>query len=195
MNDTELDRLLDTWDAPAPAESMRQRLRARFPRTNRLRFTRPLKWVVVGLCSLGLTIAIAQTGESHRDVVMNAVSHVYMGVVMMVDSHRAVFIRDAIRQSEPRVYVDGQPGATLEYRGGASVVVKVPGDGVYAAVFVRYLDHFTQSPSGTRVPYVAAGRVHDNVVEFQADGKQFRVECNRPIIEGELPVFVKHLPD
>jgi hypothetical protein len=192
MKDTELDRLLNTWEAPTPPPSMRQRLRARFPRAERPGFGRPMKWALVGLCSLGLTIAIAQTGESHGDAVMGHLNRLYEGLVMMVDSHRAVFVRDAIRESQPRVYVDGQPGATLEYRGGASLWVHVPGDGVYGAIFVRYVDHF--SP-GREFPLDEAGRVHDNVVEFQAAGKQFRIECNRPIIDGELPVFVLHRPE
>ena len=192
MNDTELDRLMDGWEAPPPPESMRQRLRACFPRTERIRFARPLKWALVGLCSLGLTLAIAQTGEGHGDIVMRHLTHVYEGLVMMVDSHRAAFVRNAMRQSEPKVFVDGQPGATLEYRGGASLVVHVPGDGVYFALFVRYSDQF--SP-GRELKMVEAGRVHDNVVEFQSGGKQFRIECNRPIIDGELPVYVGHRPE
>ena len=189
MNDTELDRLLDAWEAPAPPPALRDRLRARFPRAERTWFPRPLKWALVALCSLGLTIAIAQTGERHGDIVMAHLNHLYEGLVMMVDSHRAVFVRNAIRESQPRVYVDGQPGATLEFRGGASLWVHVPGDGVYRAIFVRYLDHFS---TGRGLQQVEAGRVHDNLVEFQAAGKQFRIECNRPIIDGELPVFVSH---
>ena len=192
MNDNELDRLLNTWQAPAPPESMRQRLRARFPKTERIRFARTLKWALVGLCSLGLTIAVAQTGEGHGDVVVRHLTHVYEGLVMMVDSHRAAFVRNAMRKSDPKVYVDGQLGATLEYRGGASLWVHVPGDGVYVAIFVRYIDQF--SP-GREQKLVEAGSVHDNVVEFQASGKQFRIECNRPIIDGELPVFVDHRPE
>ncbi len=192
MNDTELDRLLNTWEAPAPPESMRQRLKARFPRAERQGFARSLRWALVGLCSLGLTIAIAQTGESHGDAVMRHLNHIYEGLVMMVDSHRAAFVRNAMRQSEPKVYVDGHTGATLEYRGGASLWVHVPGDGVYIAIFVRYVDHFSQ---GRGLQLVEAGRVHDNVVEFQAAGKQFRIECNRSIIDGELPVFVSRQPE
>jgi hypothetical protein len=36
MNDQELDRLLDLWEPPPPRPSLRDGLRAQFPRTDRL---------------------------------------------------------------------------------------------------------------------------------------------------------------
>lgn len=192
MNDTELDRLLDTWEAPAPPESMRQRLRARFPQAERIGFPRPLKWVLAGLCTLGLTIAIAQTGEGHGDVVMHVVDHVYTVFIFTVDSHRASLIRNEIRESQPRVYVDDRLADPLEYRGGATLVVHVPGAGVYAASMIRYVDRF--SP-GRGQGWVKAGRAHDNLIEFEADGHSVRIECNRPLAAGGLPVYIRRLPN
>lgn len=195
MNDNELDRLLNIWEAPAPPSSMRDRLRARFPRSERFRFAHPLRWgLVTVLASAALTIAIAQTGEGHGDFVMHMVNHVYGIVVYTVDQHRSPSIRNAIRQSEPRVYVDGQMADPLEYRGGATLVVHAPGErGVYMVSFVRFSDRFYQNAHSPH--WVEAGSVHDNVVEFQMDGKQFRIECNRQIIDGEHPVLAVHLPD
>ena len=193
MNDTELDQLLDTWKAPAPTPSLGGRLRARFPRAERTQFPRPLRWGLVTLLgAAALTVAVAQTGESHADVVMHMVNHVYTVLVFTMDSHRAPFIRNEIRQSQPRVYVDGQLVDPLEYRGGATLVVHVPRDGAYAATWIRYVDRFAP---GLRQGWVEAGRIHDNVVEFEAGGKQVRIECKRPIIDGERPVFVAHLDE
>jgi hypothetical protein len=192
VNDTELDRSLNTWSAPAPPESMRQRLRARFPRAERPGFARPLKWALVGLCSLGLTIAIAQTGESHGDVVMRHLIFLYKHLVFPLEAHRAGFIREAIRQSQPKVYVDGQLAAALDYRGGESLWVQVPGgEGLYYVVLLFNPD---LEPSGQLTGFVEAGSSHGNVIEFQADGRQVRIECNRSIVDGERPVWVRRQP-
>lgn len=192
MNDNELDRLLNAWEAPAPPELMRQRLRARFPRAERTQFAGPLKWALVGLCSLGLTIAIAQTGESHGDVVMHMVDHVYTVFIFTVDGHRASLIRNEIRQSQPKVYVDGQPAGPLEYRGGATLVVHMPEGGVYAISTVRYMDRF--SP-GRGQGWVEAGHIRGNLIEFAAGAHQVRIVCNSSIVDGERPVFVAHRPE
>ena len=65
MNDTELDRLLDTWEAPAPPPSLRQGLRARFPRIERPRFRRPLGWaLVIAVATITLATGIPQSGEN-----------------------------------------------------------------------------------------------------------------------------------
>lgn len=191
MNDTELDRLLSTWESPAPPKSMRDRLRARFPRAERRGFARPLKWGLIALCSLGLTFAIAQTGNAHGDAVMHIVDHVYGVVVYTVDMHRAAFLRNDIRQSQPKVYVDEQLAGPLEYRGGATLAVRMPGDGVYVVSTVRYLDRFAGKGQG----WVESGRIHGNLIEFEAGGHQVRIECNRSIFDGERPVLVVHLAE
>jgi hypothetical protein len=193
MNDTELDRLLNTWSAPAPPESMRQDLRARFPRAERTRFARPLRWALVGLCSLGLTIAIAQTSESHGDIVMRHLTLVYRHLVFPLLAHRAGFLMQAIRESQPRVYVDGQPVAPLEYGHSSTLQVQVPGDGVYVAMFVNP-DFVVENDDGRPSGWVEAGSVHGNVIEFQAGGKQVRIECNGSVVDGEVPVFVRRQP-
>ncbi len=190
MNDTELDRLLNTWEAPAPPHSLRDRLRARFPRAERTGFGWPLKWALVGLCSLGLTIAVAQTGESHGDALLRAVHMHIRGLMMMVDAHRATFMRNAIRESQPRVYVDGQLAAPLEYGNSSSLLVQVPGDGVYGVL----LFDISWTPSGQGMGFVEAGSVHGSVIEFQAGGKQVRIECNQSVVDGERPVWVRRQP-
>jgi len=195
MNDTELDRLLNSWDAPAPPSSMRDRLRARFPRTERIHLGRPLKWGLATLCAAAaLTVAAAQTGEHHGDIVMHMVDHVYGLVVFTVDQHRAPSIRNEIRRSQPTVYIDGNLAGPLEYRGGATLVVHAPGDsGVYMVSFVRFIDRYYRNKNSP--DWMEAGSVHGNVIEFQAGDEKVRIECNRSIIDGERPVFVAHLPE
>lgn len=191
MNDTDLDRLLDTWKAPAPAQSLRDGLRARFPRSERRTFPVRLRWGLATLfASAALTAAIAQTGNSHGDFVMHAVHHIYGGLTLMVESHRAAFLRSAIRQSQPKVYIDGQPAAPPEYRGGSTVVVKIPGEGVYAVLLFRHMDLL--SPFQGFSGWTKAGIFHHNIIEFEAGDKQVRIECGSSIDE-DMPVFVKEL--
>jgi len=60
----------------------------------------------------------------------------------------------------------------------------VPGDGVYSIIFY---------PAGL-TGWVEAGRIRRDVIEFQAGGKQVRIECNRPIVDSEHPVFAMRRP-
>jgi hypothetical protein len=54
MNDTELDQLLDTWQAPVPSQSLRRTtLAALPPRPPRRVFGLPLRWVVAAALSAG----------------------------------------------------------------------------------------------------------------------------------------------
>jgi hypothetical protein len=62
--------------------------------------------------------------------------------------------------------------------------VQVPGEGVYS---------ITSYPRGL-TGWVAAGHIHGSVIEFQAGGKQVRIECNRPIVDSDRPVFARHRP-
>jgi hypothetical protein len=91
---------------------------------------------------------------------------------------------ERIRQSEPKVYVDGQLAAPLEYGHGASMNVQVPGEGEYSIV----------SHPGGLSGWVEAGHIHDNLIEFQAGSKQVRIECNKPIVDSDRPVFAMHRP-
>lgn len=189
MNDTELDRLLDAWEAPAPTQSLREGLKARLPQPKRRTLPVRLRWGLVTLfASAALTVAIAQTGDSHADFVMHAVHHVYAGLTLMVESHRAAFLRSAIRQSNPKIYIDGRPAAPLEYRGGSTLAVHIPGEGVYFVMLFRQMDLLSsfQGFSG----YKLAGSFHGHIIEFEAGGKQVRIECGSSIDEN-MPVFIK----
>ena len=194
MNDTELDQLLNTWEAPSPPQSLRDRLRARFPRAERTRFPRPLRWGLVTLfASAALTFAVAQTGERHGDALMRAVHMHIRGLMMMVDAHRASFLVQEVRNAQPKVYVDGQPAPPLEYGHASSLRVQIPGDGTYSVIFFD-VDSVHAAADGSPSPWVKAGRVHDNLIEFEAGGRQVRIEFNGPLPTGGLPVYVRRQP-
>ena len=96
-----------------------------------------------------------------------------------------------IRQSEPKVYVDGQLVAPLVYGPGASMNVKVPEDGVYVITSYPMPSH---RADGGLTGWAEAGRMHGNVIEFQAGCKQVRIECNKPIVDSDRPVFAMRRP-
>lgn len=193
MNDTELDQLLDTWETPAPSSSLRQGLRARFPRPERPRFARPLGWVLVtAVASVTLAIGLGQSGENPWDFrIVRFVNHLYQDSLEGLEAWQAPGRVARIRQSEPKVYVDGQLVAPLKYGPAATMDVQVPGDGVYAITsypMPRY------RADGGLTGWVDAGHIHGNVIEFQAGSKLVRIECNKPIVIFDRPVFARRLP-
>jgi hypothetical protein len=185
MNDTELDRLLDDWKAPAASPSLREGLRARFPRAQRHRFPRPLRLVlVIAVASATLAIGMERGRENPWGVrIVSVLNGLYEGVVDRVEIWRANSLVAQIRESRPKVYVDGQLVAPLQYGRAATMEVQVPGVGVYS---------ITSYPILT--PWVEAGHIYGNVIEFQAGGRQVRIECDKPIVDSDRPVFALRRP-
>lgn len=136
MNDTELDRLLDVWKAPAPPPSLREGLRERFPRPERRRFSRRLRWVwVIAFASATLAIGMEQSGENFWDYrIVRVLNWLYEGFFEGFEARLATSRVARIRQSEPKVDVEGQLAAPLEYGPAARMDVHVPGDGVYSII-------------------------------------------------------------
>jgi len=180
MNDTELDRLLDSWDAPVPPPSLRAGLHARFPRPEPQRFTRPLRWtLIIAVASATLAIGMEQSGNNPWDFrLVRTVNRLYEDFMNMLESWRARSLVARIRQSEPRVYVDGLRVGPLEYGPATRIDVQVPGEGVYSIISFPGL-----------TGWVEAGHIHGNVIEFQAGSKQVRIECNQPIVDSDRPIF------
>jgi hypothetical protein len=191
MNDIELDRLLDTWSAPAPPPSLREGLRARFPRVEHRRFAYPLRWALaIGVISATLVIGMERSRESQLGYqVVRVVNRLYENFMEGLEAWRATLLVAQIRQSEPKVYVDGQLVAPLEYGHAASMNVNVPGEGLYSIITYPMPGH---RADGGLTGWVEAGNVRGNVIEFQAGGKQVRIECNQPIVDSDRPVFVLH---
>jgi hypothetical protein len=194
MNDTELDDLLNTWGPPALPPSLREGLRARFPRVERSRFARPLGWVLVtAVVSITLAIGMAKSGENPWQFrIVRFVNQLYEGFFLEgFEAWRASSIVAQIRQSEPRVYVSRQLAAPLKYGPAATMDVQVPGDGDYAITSYPMPSH---RADGGLTGWVEAGHIHGNVIEFQAGSKRVHIECNKPIVDFDRPVFARRWP-
>jgi len=183
MNDAELDRLLDTWKAPAPSPSLRAGLRDRLPRRERRMFGRPLRWVLaIALVSAAVAIGMEQSGGNASDSrLASIVNRLYEGFIEGLEALQTTAMMHRIQQSEPRLYMDGQPGAPLEYGHAGTLTLRVPGSGVYSVnAYPRRLPGWEE-----------VGRIHGSTIEFQVAGAQVRIECNRVIAEPDRPVFAR----
>jgi hypothetical protein len=181
MNDNELDRLLDTWEAPSPPATMREGLRARFPRPERRRFAHWRKWVLLtAAASATLTITLGQSGANPWTFQL---TRFFEGITQSLEAWRAREIVSRVRQSDPKVYVDGQLASPPNFGPAARINIHVPGDGVYSIISMPGL-----------AGWAAAGQIHGSVVEFKAGNKQVRIECNKPIVRSDLPIFVRRQP-
>ena len=195
MNDTELDQLLDTWHAPAAPRSLRDGLRARFPPAERPGFVRPLRWALaIAFASIALavvTLAIgqaAQSVDSYGDLpVVRFVYRLYENFLQGREARRAERIVAKIRESEPKVYVDGRVISPLQFAPATTMDVLVPEEGVYSISLYRYMG--LRTADGRPTGWVEAGHVHANMIEFQAGNKQVRIVCNQPIVDSDRPVF------
>ena len=192
MNDTELDQLLDTWEAPAPPPSLREDVRGRFPRAEPRRFARPLGWVLVVVASAALAIGMEQGEANPWDFqLVSVLNRLYKSFVEGFEARLALYIRDQIRRSQPKVYINGRLGAPLQYGPAASMDVQVPGEGVYSIISYPMTSH---RADGGLTGWVESGRIHGNVIEFQAGGAQVRIECDKPIVDFDRPVFALRRP-
>ena len=186
MNDTELNRLLNTWVAPVPPPSLRQGLRAQFPPPKRRRFARPLRWVLVGTVAMAtLAVGMGQTGGKFSDApLVRAINRLYEDLLGGIEAWRATSLTARVRLADPKVYVDGELAGPLKYGHAATMYLKVPGEGEYFIISYR----------NGLASWVEAGHIHGSVIEFQAGGKTVRIECNREIVDADLPVFVMRRP-
>ena len=194
MNDQEMDRLLDAWQAPEPAPSLRDGLSARFPRAERIGFVRPLKWALAALVvcialTAALTVGEAQSSDGPSDfAVVRVLYRAYEHLMWIRDTHRAPGVIAKIRDSDPKVYINGLPAAPLQYGPAATLDVEVPGDGVYSVALYRVGER--RMENGRLTGWVEAGGIRGNAIEFTAGSSQVRIECNQPIMDSDRPVFV-----
>lgn len=182
MNDIELDRLLDSWRAPEPPAGLRSGLRARFPRAERRRIGRPLRWVAaVAVASVVLAVGMAQTASDLAPYdILSVVRGWYDAFRFGFEAHRYGALAIQIRDSHPRVTIDGQP-AVLEYREGMVFQLDVPGDGAYLV---------TAGDFGEK-GWTRAGRIDGSALRFDAGAHHVIVECGEPLMISDAPVFVR----
>lgn len=96
-----------------------------------------------------------------------------------------------IKQSDPKVYVDGSLMAPLEYGPAKTMNVLVPEEGLYSISLYRYTG--LRTAGGRPTGWVEAGHIHGNEIEFRAGSKQVRIECNETIVDADRPVFARRL--
>lgn len=186
MTDNELDQLLNRWRAPVAAPGLRERVLQRFPRRERRSFWRPLRWalpVALALCMLAL--ATAPSGRALENLA-GGVQQLIVGVHQFFGSHWAAHVLMAVRNSHPKVYVDGQLLSETEYGGrGATMWVQIPGEGKYVIALHPAL------MAGRALP---AGQFRGRDLEFQAAGRLVRMEWGPMLGFGiELPVCVMNI--
>jgi hypothetical protein len=183
MKDSELDRLLDSWQAPTPPRSLKDGLQKRLPLLPARSFTRPLRWaMLIAVGSVTLAIGMEQSGgNALNSRLVRVVNQVYENLLAGFEAWRASSLVAHIRQSSPQVYVDGQLAGSLEYGPAATMNVRVPDEGLYSII------SYSRGLTG----WVEAGRIHANMIEFRAGARQVRIECDRPIVASDLPVFVR----
>lgn len=195
MNEDELDRLLDLWKAPAPGPSLRDGLRERLPRMDRLEFGRPLRWglatllacVLLGVVLAG-TVAIAENSETISNLpVVRTVYGFYLNLLEARQAGRAKGLIARVAESQPKVFVDGRLGARLEIDPSGALNVQVPGEGVYSIIFYPLREDRTTG--GRPLVSFEAGHIVGNVIEFRAGAKEVRIECTKPVVEGDRPVY------
>jgi len=184
MNDTELDGLLDSWQAPEPPPSLRARLRARFPRAERRGFRRPLRWLLAAGVATAI-VAMAQSSAPGSDSpFVRLVTHVYEHIAEVIETHRVAAMVSNLRQSEPKVYVDGAPAPPLEFGHANVISVQVPGERPYRITFwSRGLQGWSET-----------GSVHGNAIDFLARGHRVHIQCKQPIAGSDSPVYVFQQP-
>ena len=182
MNDTDLDRLLEAWEAPAPPASLRAGLRERFPRAARRRIGAPLRWALVAVIAASATLAVAtdQSGSS-LEYLLTPLRRLYFAVV---ETRLEAAVMTRIRESNPQVSVDGRPAPPPQRMRGASLSVMVPGDGEYLVVLFHSEER----------AWSEAGRIHGNMLDFRAGVHQVRITCNRMLVGVDRPVFTRRLP-
>jgi hypothetical protein len=182
MNDTELDPILDHWQAPAPPRGMREKLRARFPRAQRSVVRRPWRWLAATAVALvALTVAMGQSGSSPAGSrIAQAFMEFWDHIMDGIQAHRVAALVAQIRDSDPQVSVDGKPAPPLVYRHSMVFDVQTP-DGAYAIVF------FAKPLSG----WTRAGQIKETYIEFEAGAHHVVITCNRRLLMSDAPVMVR----
>jgi hypothetical protein len=183
MNDNELDEALNKWRTPAPSNALRARVLEQFPRRERRSFARPLRWglaMAAAMCLLA--IGGAQSGGGlgnlgdglmrlHNDA-FNFVGDLWVGHVMT-----------AFRNSNPKIYVDGELRADAEFGGsGIGLWLRVPEDGKY---FIGMRRTAFEGPVPPR-----SGRFDGRTLEFQSGARAVRIEAAETFGFERLPVYV-----
>ena len=191
MNDAELNRLLDSWEAPAPGPEVRERIGAATVRERysapRVRRTTPLRsrlrWVfVTAIAFAALAVAMGQGSDSSAGSrLAQAAAALWEHLADGFQAHRVAALVSEIRGSDPQVSIDGKPGPALVYQHSMVFDLAVPGDGVYSITF------FPKPLNG----WTRAGQIKETYLEFEAGAHHVVIACNRRLLIGDSPILVR----
>ena len=106
------------------------------------------------------------------------------------EAERATGIVAKIRQSNPRVYVNGELAGPLEYGAAGSMKVHVA-EGVYSVMLYQYMQQ--ENAEGRPTGWLEAGHMHGNLIEFEAGSQRVRIECDEDLVERDRGVFIRRL--
>jgi hypothetical protein len=190
MNDTELDRLLDTWHAPAPRRELRETVRAatvteRYTELHQHR-TAPLwsrlRWVIaIGVAFVALTVAMGQGNDSSAGSrIAQALTDCWERVMFGIRVHRVQALVAQIMASDPQVSVDGKPAPAVQRWHASTLFVQVPGDGAY------YVSFFSLPRDGWR----QTGQIKETYLEFEAGTHHVVIVCNRRLMMSDALIYV-----
>jgi hypothetical protein len=186
MTDTELDQVLDRWEAPLPSPGLRARVLRNVPQPERRRGVRPLRWVLaIAVASCLLAIGMGQTGHTAVENLAGQL-HTYRERLGRLANQLWVgHILAAFRDSHLKFYVDGELRADATFGGsGEGWWLRTPGEGKYYLTLSRFV---FEGPVPPR-----AGRFDGHVLEFQSGGRVVRIESDDTFGFGleRLPVYV-----
>ncbi len=108
MNDQELDQVLNRWKTPEPPAGLRARVLARYPRPELRNFGRRLRWglaMAAVLCLLA--IGSEQSGGGTLENIGDGIVRLHNETIHWLGDLWVGHIADAFRNSNPKVYVDG----------------------------------------------------------------------------------------
>jgi hypothetical protein len=183
MTEKELDEMLDGWKAPAPSPALRARVLGSFPRRKSLGWWRPVRWATA-MAAIVFMIAIggAQTGNSTLGNLGNGIHDITVGVEQWFDYMWIAHIMLAFRNSNPKVYVDGELRTDAVFGSSGNAWLRLPGEGKYYIALTRGGFEGPVPPSN--------GHFDGHVLEFQQAGRSVRVESHgRYGFGGDRPVY------
>ncbi len=149
---------------------------------------------MIAAASTTLAIGLGQVSENqwasqldrmHEELIQWAyqIHRLHADLIQSLEAWWTAGLAARVREADPKVYVNGELTAPPGYGPAATINVRVPGQGVYSITSFPGLAGWTE-----------AGHIHSSVIEFMAGGSQVRIECTRPIVNSDVPVFVRHQP-
>uniref|UniRef100_Q01Y80 Uncharacterized protein n=1 Tax=Solibacter usitatus (strain Ellin6076) TaxID=234267 RepID=Q01Y80_SOLUE len=185
MNDHELDQALNRWKAPEPSRGFRSRVLARFPTRERPNFSRLLRWALAMAAVLCmLAIGAAQSGKGTLENLGDGLYQLHNNTINWIGDMWVGHIMAAFRNSNPKIYVDGELRPDVEFGGsGVGVWFRLPGEGKYLVALRRTI---IEGPVPPR-----AGVFDGHALDFQAGGRHVRIESHGTYgFHEHLPLYV-----